>query len=129
MTSPTTTQAQLGFVAPFFIVRDVRQSIAFYKDRLGFDIVYLGPDGDPYYAMVHRDGTKYFLDGMLEERGASLREPYADAATQGRGDWDDLAIEKMLDAAAASGDHRHTLHTTTKAISPVTTIVPVTAMP
>ena len=65
------------------------------------------PSYIPHDAMVHRDGTKYFLDGMLEERGASLREPYADAATQGRGDWDDLAIEKMLDAAAASGDPLH----------------------
>jgi len=67
MTSPTTTQAQLGFVAPFFIVRDVRQSIAFYKDRLGFEIVYMGPDGDPYYAMVHRDGVRLMLKAITPE--------------------------------------------------------------
>jgi hypothetical protein len=29
MTSPTTTQAQLGYVAPFLIVRDVMTSITF----------------------------------------------------------------------------------------------------
>ncbi len=38
MTSPATTPAQLGFVAPFFIVRGVMPAIAFYKARLGFEL-------------------------------------------------------------------------------------------
>jgi catechol 2,3-dioxygenase-like lactoylglutathione lyase family enzyme len=61
MTSPTTTQAQLGFVAPFFIVRDVLHSIAFYADRLGFEVLYLGPDENPYWAMLQRDGVSLML--------------------------------------------------------------------
>ena len=44
----TTTQAHLGYIAPFFIVRDVMQSIAFYKDHLGFEVTFLGPDDDPF---------------------------------------------------------------------------------
>ena len=40
MTSPTATRAQLGYVAPFFIVRDVMPAIAFYKDRLGFEVTF-----------------------------------------------------------------------------------------
>ena len=64
MTSPITTQAELGFVAPFFIVRDVFLSIAFYKDRLGFEVAYLGPDDDPYYAMVKRDGVRLMLKAI-----------------------------------------------------------------
>lgn len=67
MTSPTTMQAQLGFVAPFFIVRDVLQSIAFYKGRLGFEVVYVGPDDDPYYAMVQRDGVRLMLKAITPE--------------------------------------------------------------
>ena len=37
-----TTQGQLGYIAPFFIVRDVMPSIAFYRDRLGFEVMFLG---------------------------------------------------------------------------------------
>ena len=33
MTSPATTRAQLDYVAPFFIVRDVTPAVAFYRDR------------------------------------------------------------------------------------------------
>ena len=46
--TPPTTQAQLGYIAPFFIVRDVMPSIAFYRDRLGFEVMFLGPDDDDH---------------------------------------------------------------------------------
>lgn len=58
---------QLGFIAPLFIVRDIMPSIAFYRDRLGFEIEYLGPDGDPYYAMVTRDGVKLMLKAITPD--------------------------------------------------------------
>ena len=67
MTSPITTQAELGFVAPFFIVRDVFLSIAFYRDRLGFEVEYLGPDDDPYYGMVKRDGVRLMLKAITPD--------------------------------------------------------------
>ena len=67
MTSPISTQAELGFVAPFFIVRDVLLSIAFYRDRLGFEVEYLGPDDDPYYAMVKRDGVRLMLKAITPD--------------------------------------------------------------
>jgi len=67
MTSSITTQAELGFVAPFFIVRDVLLSIAFYRDRLGFEVEYLGPDDDPYYGMVKRDGVRLMLKAITPD--------------------------------------------------------------
>lgn len=67
MTSPATARAQLGFVAPFFIVRDVMPSIAFYKERLGFEVMFLGPDGDPYFAMLERDGVRLMLKAITPE--------------------------------------------------------------
>ena len=67
MTSPTTTQARLGFIAPFFIVRDVMPSIAFYTERLGFEVMFLGPDGDPYFAMLERDGVRLMLKAITPE--------------------------------------------------------------
>ena len=67
MTS-TTTQAQLGFVAPFFIVRDVMPSIAFYRDRLGFEVMFIGPDDDdPFFAMLKRDGVHLMLKAITPE--------------------------------------------------------------
>jgi catechol 2,3-dioxygenase-like lactoylglutathione lyase family enzyme len=57
----TAIQAQLGYVAPFFIVRDLMTSIAFYRDRLGFELVFLGPADDPYFAIVKRDGVRLML--------------------------------------------------------------------
>jgi len=68
MTSPTTTQAQLGYVAPFFIVRDVMPSVAFYKERLGFEVTFLGPDDDaPYFAMLERGGVRLMLKAITPE--------------------------------------------------------------
>ena len=66
MAAPT-TQAQLGYVAPFFIVRDVMPSIAFYKDRLGFTVSFLGPDDGPYFAMLKRDGVRLMLKDITPE--------------------------------------------------------------
>ena len=64
----TSTQAQLGFVAPFFIVRDVMPSIAFYKDRLGFEVMFIGPDDDdPFFAMLKRDGVHLMLKAITPE--------------------------------------------------------------
>jgi len=67
MTSPTAAQATLGRIAPFFIVRDVVQSLAFYRDRLGFEVAYLGPDDGPYYAMVQRDGVSLMLKAITPD--------------------------------------------------------------
>ena len=66
MTAPT-IQAQLGYIAPFFIVRDVMLSIAFYKDRLGFELTFLGPDDDPYFAMLKRDGVRLMLKAITPD--------------------------------------------------------------
>lgn len=37
-------------ISPFFIVKDLQASIAFYIDRLGFELDFQGPDEDPYCA-------------------------------------------------------------------------------
>jgi catechol 2,3-dioxygenase-like lactoylglutathione lyase family enzyme len=66
MTAPA-TQAQLGFIAPFFIVRDVIKSIAFYTDRLGFEVAFLGPDDGPYFALLQRDGARLMLKAITPE--------------------------------------------------------------
>lgn len=56
MTRPTTEA-----ISPAFIVTDVDRSIAFYRDKLGFEARFLAPDQDPFFAIVGRDGAQLFL--------------------------------------------------------------------
>ena len=66
MTAPT-TRTRLGSIVPFFIVRDVMASIAFYRERLGFDVTFLGPDDDPCFATLQRDGVGLMLKAIAPE--------------------------------------------------------------
>ncbi len=54
-------------ISPFFIVKDLQASIAFYRDRLGFTLDFQGPDGDVYYAGVKRDGIGIMLKAILPD--------------------------------------------------------------
>jgi catechol 2,3-dioxygenase-like lactoylglutathione lyase family enzyme len=54
-------------ISPFFIVKDLQASIAFYRERLGFQLDFQGPDGDVYYARVSRDGLGIFLKTILPD--------------------------------------------------------------
>jgi len=41
--------------APFFIVKDVPTALAFYRDRLGFDVTFQGPEpADIFFGIVER---------------------------------------------------------------------------
>ena len=49
-------------IAPFFIVRNVPAALSFYHDRLGFDIVFQGPEpADIYFGIVQRGGAMIIL--------------------------------------------------------------------
>jgi catechol 2,3-dioxygenase-like lactoylglutathione lyase family enzyme len=61
------TRARLTFIAPFFIVRDVMPAIAFYRDQLGFELEFLGPEDDPYFAILKRDGVWIMIKAILPE--------------------------------------------------------------
>jgi catechol 2,3-dioxygenase-like lactoylglutathione lyase family enzyme len=55
------TAARIGGASPFFIVSNVAQTIAFYRDKLGFEAHYLEPPDDPFFGAVHRDEAMIFL--------------------------------------------------------------------
>jgi catechol 2,3-dioxygenase-like lactoylglutathione lyase family enzyme len=59
--------ANLTFISPFFIVSDVNDSVAFYVDKLGFEVIYIGPEGDPFYAMVGRDHISIMLKAIAKD--------------------------------------------------------------
>ena len=48
-------KAEISGIAPFFIVRNVPLSMAFYRDRFGFDITFQGPtEDDIFFGIVNR---------------------------------------------------------------------------
>jgi catechol 2,3-dioxygenase-like lactoylglutathione lyase family enzyme len=57
----------LASIRPFFIVKDLRVSISYYIERLGFQLDFQGPDDDPYYAGVSRDGIGIMLKAILPD--------------------------------------------------------------
>jgi catechol 2,3-dioxygenase-like lactoylglutathione lyase family enzyme len=61
MTRPT-TQA----ISPSFIVRDVDQTIAFYRDKLGFETRFQEPDRNPFFAIIGRDGAQIFIKSQKD---------------------------------------------------------------
>jgi catechol 2,3-dioxygenase-like lactoylglutathione lyase family enzyme len=55
-------------ISPFFIVKDLQTSISYYRERLGFQLDFQGPEGDhPYYAGVSRDGIGIMLKAILPD--------------------------------------------------------------
>jgi catechol 2,3-dioxygenase-like lactoylglutathione lyase family enzyme len=50
------TQAEIGGASPLFIVRNVPATLAFYRDKLGFEITFEGPEPDDiFFGIVQRD--------------------------------------------------------------------------
>ncbi len=53
--------SDLGFISPFFIVADLRESVNFYVDKLGFEVQYITDDDEPYFAMLGRGRVSVML--------------------------------------------------------------------
>jgi catechol 2,3-dioxygenase-like lactoylglutathione lyase family enzyme len=51
----------LTYVSPFFIVTSLKTSVSFYVDKLGFEIRYIGPADNAYWAIVGRDNISFML--------------------------------------------------------------------
>jgi hypothetical protein len=61
------TTGNLASINPFFIVQDLQISIRYYIERCGFQLDFQGPDGDPYYGRVSRDGIGIMLKAVLPD--------------------------------------------------------------
>jgi catechol 2,3-dioxygenase-like lactoylglutathione lyase family enzyme len=58
---PTTTRPTTQAISPFFIVSSVEQTIAFYRDKLGFELTFQQPEQNPFFAIIVRNGAQIFL--------------------------------------------------------------------
>src|SRR5438045_9742280 len=56
------TKPDISGIAPFFIVKNVPAALSFYRDRLGFDITFQGPDPDDiFFGIVQRGAAMIML--------------------------------------------------------------------
>jgi catechol 2,3-dioxygenase-like lactoylglutathione lyase family enzyme len=56
------TKADITGIAPFFIVKNVPAALSFYRDRLGFDVTFQGPDPDDiFFGIVERGAAMIML--------------------------------------------------------------------
>ena len=88
------TRPLLERMCPFFIVSNVAQSIAFYRDKLGFETWYQEPDDEPFFAVVGRDGAQLLLKAG---EAAPMPNPTRDLAMR----WDAYVLAVDPDSIAA----------------------------
>jgi len=56
--------SNLTYVSPCFIVTSLKTSVSFYVDKLGFEVRHIGPDDDPFWAIVGRDHISIFIKAI-----------------------------------------------------------------
>ena len=92
------TQAEISGIAPFFIVKNVPVALAFYRDRLGFDITFQGPsDDDIFFSIVQRGAAMI----ILKDIGVDPVPNYTRDIKQGIARWDAYLYVPDPDALAA----------------------------
>lgn len=90
--------AEIGGIAPFFIVRDVPKALAFYRDKLGFEITFQGPgEDDIFFGIVQRGAAMI----MMKSIGVEPVPNYTRDIKQGIARWDAYLYVPDPDALAA----------------------------
>jgi catechol 2,3-dioxygenase-like lactoylglutathione lyase family enzyme len=98
MTSPAPTT--IGGITPFFIVRNLSAALAFYRDKLGFEVMFTAPADDPFFGIVSRDRAMLMLkDVEVDPLPNSQRDPSAR--------WDAYVHVPDPDALAAEFNSRN----------------------
>jgi catechol 2,3-dioxygenase-like lactoylglutathione lyase family enzyme len=59
--------SNLTQIWPFFIISDIKDSIDFYVKKLGFEVRFIGPEGDPFWAIVGRDNISIMLKAIAPD--------------------------------------------------------------
>jgi len=92
------TKPVISGIAPFFIVKNVPVAMAFYRDRLGFEITFQGPsDDDIFFGIVERGAAMI----MLKEVGVDPVPNYTRDIKKGIARWDAYLHVPDPDALAA----------------------------
>jgi catechol 2,3-dioxygenase-like lactoylglutathione lyase family enzyme len=98
------TTPAISSIAPLFIVKNVPATLAFYRDRLGFDITFQGPEPDDiFFGIVRRDGAMI----MFKAIGVDPVPNYTRDIKQGIARWDAYLHVPDPDALAAEFSSRN----------------------
>jgi catechol 2,3-dioxygenase-like lactoylglutathione lyase family enzyme len=89
---------EIAGIAPFFIVRSVPAALSFYRDRLGFDITFQGPDPDDIFFGIVQRGAAMI---MLKDVGIDPLPNYKRDVKKGWARWDAYLDVPDPDALAA----------------------------
>lgn len=91
------TQQKIGGVSPFFIVRSVPTALEFYRDRLGFEVTFQGPeDDDIFFGIVQRGRAML----MFKDIGVEPRPNHTRDIGKGDARWDAYVYVPDPDALA-----------------------------
>jgi catechol 2,3-dioxygenase-like lactoylglutathione lyase family enzyme len=92
------TQAAISAISPFFIVSHVPTSLSFYRDRLGFEITFEGPEPDDiFFGIVRRGGAQI----LMKDVGVAPVPNYTRDIKKGIARWDAFVYVPDPDALAA----------------------------
>ena len=92
------TKPEISGIAPLFIVNDVPATLAFYRDRLGFDVTFQGPEPDDIFFGVVQRGAAMI---MFKDVGVAPVPNYTRDIKQGIARWDAYLNVPDPDALAA----------------------------
>ena len=92
------TKPDVAGIAPFFIVKDVPATLSFYRDRLGFDITFQGPDPDDIFFGIVQRGAAMI---MFKAVGVDPLPNYTRDVKRGIARWDAYLHVPDPDALAA----------------------------
>src|SRR4051794_23890835 len=98
------TKPEIGGIAPFFIVKNVPAALAFYRDRLGFDITFQGPEPDDIFFGIVRRGAAMI---MFKAVGVDPVPNYTRDVKKGIARWDAYVDVRDPDALAAELSSRN----------------------
>jgi catechol 2,3-dioxygenase-like lactoylglutathione lyase family enzyme len=92
------SEASITGIAPFFIVRNVPAALAFYRDRLGFEITFQGPEPDDIFFGIVQRGAAMI---MVKDIGVEPVPNCTRDIKQGIARWDAYLHVPDPDALAA----------------------------
>jgi catechol 2,3-dioxygenase-like lactoylglutathione lyase family enzyme len=85
-------------IAPLFIVRNVPAALAFYRDQLGFDVTFQGPEPDDIFFGIVQRGAAMI---MFKDVGVEPWPNHTRDVGQGLARWDAYIHVPDPDALAA----------------------------
>jgi catechol 2,3-dioxygenase-like lactoylglutathione lyase family enzyme len=97
------TKPEISGIAPLFIVKNVPAALAFYRDSLGFDITFQGPEPDDIFFGIVRRGAAMI---MFKDVGVDPVPNYTRDVNKGIARWDAYLYVPDPDALAAEFSSR-----------------------